>query len=179
MESQETVLQHLSKVTPSCEEEAKSLEFITQFVAEQPRYWARDTLVGHLTASAWITNAEQTKAVLLHHKKLDIWVQPGGHVDDSDESLAQASLREAQEETGLANLTLKQTEIFDVDVHAIPERKSEPKHNHLDIRYWFIADNETLTISEESNELKWMSRAEIEMITQEESVLRMVRKTLL
>jgi 8-oxo-dGTP pyrophosphatase MutT (NUDIX family) len=135
-------------------------------------------LAGHLTASAWITNKAQTKAVLLHHKKLDIWVQPGGHVDDDDMSLSLASLREASEETGLTNLSFCQPGIFDLDVHSIPARKTEPKHHHLDVRFWLIADNERLSISDESNDLQWLSRVEIEAITNEESVLRMARKTL-
>ncbi|MBU2865147.1 NUDIX hydrolase [Reinekea forsetii] len=179
MESQELTLELLRQYNPEDLTEKKALSFISEFVEKQPRYWARDTLEGHLTASAWITNKTQTKAVLLHHKKLDIWVQPGGHIDDSDASLVEASLREAIEETGIASLTLKPKGVFDVDVHDIPERKQEPKHLHLDVRFWYEAENEALTLSEESNELAWLNRSEIEALTQEESVLRMVRKTLL
>ena len=178
MESQNKTLQLLDQFTANDAAESEAQAFIRNFVAINRRYWARDTLEGHLTASAWITNVDKTKAVLLHHKKLNIWVQPGGHVDDEDESLAQASLREAMEETGLTDLSFHQNGIFDLDVHSIPERKNEPKHWHLDVRFWLIAGNETLAISEESNDLKWLSRAEIEALTQEESVLRMVRKTI-
>ncbi|MFQ3232024.1 MAG: 8-oxo-dGTP pyrophosphatase MutT (NUDIX family) [Reinekea sp.] len=178
VESQDKTLQLLDQYTPSDALEAEAHAFIRNFVTQQPRYWARDTLEGHLTASAWITNKDQSKAVLLHHKKLDIWVQPGGHVDDEDKTLAQASMREAMEETGLTDLAFHQYGIFDLDVHAIPERKNEPKHWHLDVRFWLVANNETLNINEESNDLKWLSREEIEVLTQEESVLRMVRKTL-
>jgi ADP-ribose pyrophosphatase YjhB (NUDIX family) len=162
--------------TDTSEQEAKA--FIQSFVNENAEYWSRRTLSGHLTGSAWITNTERTQAVLLHHKKLDIWVQPGGHMDDSDDSLVSASLREAVEETGLNSLALASESIFDLDVHEIPARKEEPKHWHLDVRYWFEAKDMTLSISEESNDLKWLTRSEIENITSEESVLRMVRKTL-
>lgn len=178
MYSQSLALALLDNYQPTDENEIKAHAFISKFVSENPRYWSRQTLTGHLTASAWITNAEQTHAVLLHHRKLDLWVQPGGHIDDDDETLPLASLREATEETGLKDLTLKQTSIFDLDVHAIPGRKNEPEHWHLDIRFWFVSAQGQLVINAESNELAWLSRAEIEQKTDEESVLRMVRKTL-
>lgn len=178
MFSQSEMLAVLAKYQPIDETERDAVAFINKFVAEHPRYWSRATLAGHTTASAWITNADDSKAVLLHHKKLDIWVQPGGHVDDADATIVAASLREASEETGLTGLQLARPGLFDVDVHAIPERKNEPKHWHLDLRFWFRAENETLVLSEESNELRWLSRAEVEALTDEESVLRMMRKTL-
>lgn len=178
MFSQTEMLAVLADYQPNDNSERDAVSFIHQFVAEHPRYWSRSTLAGHTTASAWITNADDSKAVLLHHKKLDIWVQPGGHVDDTDATILAASLREAREETGLSELHLAQSGLFDVDVHAIPERKHEPKHWHLDLRFWFRAATEQLVLSEESNELRWLSRAEIEALTDEESVLRMVRKTL-
>ena len=60
---------------------------IIAFVERQPRqWWRRSTLEGHVTASAWVINVATTHALLLHHAKLDCWVQPGGHIDDSDES---------------------------------------------------------------------------------------------
>lgn len=179
MQSQQATLDLLSRFTAIDEHEQGSLQFIQEFVRKQPEYWSRRTLEGHLTASAWVTNKDHTKAVLLHHGKLDIWVQPGGHIDDEDESLVKASMREAAEETGLSSFKLVGDGIFDVDVHAIPERKGEPRHNHLDVRFWFTVEDEALSISEESNDLCWLSADEIKQKTQEESVLRMVRKSLI
>lgn len=178
METQQTVLAALADAEPTTEEEAKAKNYIEDFVRRQSAYWSRKTLEGHLTASAWITNEKADKAVLLHHRKLDIWVQPGGHIDDEDSSLIEASLREASEETGLKNLRLRQPGIFDLDVHAIPARKNEPEHLHLDVRFWWVADDTRLIISDESNELEWLSADEIRKLTDEESVLRMVRKSM-
>ncbi|MEJ2043315.1 MAG: NUDIX hydrolase [Reinekea sp.] len=178
MYSQQEALNVLQTSQPATAEEQQALEFIQSFVNRNVRYWSRSTLEGHLTGSAWITNQSHTKAVLLHHKKLDIWVQPGGHIDDGDKSLLAAASREAREETGIQVLMPESESIFDVDVHQIPERKHEPAHWHLDIRFWFIAEEETLQLSEESNDLAWLSAEEIVRLTDEESVLRMVRKTL-
>lgn len=178
MFSQTDALNLLESYHPHDLEEQKAKTFICDFIRENTRYWSRETLSGHLTASAWITDSKQTRAVLLHHKKLDLWVQPGGHIDDEDATLLDASLREASEETGLNDLQPKLSSVFDLDVHRIPERKTEPEHWHLDVRYWFTTENMDLTISEESNELSWLSADEIKKLTDEESVLRMVRKTL-
>ncbi len=179
MYSQIEALNLLESYSPVNEEEKKAHDFIKAFVAEHQQYWSRETLRGHLTASAWVTDIQRSQAVLLHHKKLNIWVQPGGHIDADDETLIAASIREATEETGLTHLRMVSPEIFDVDVHSIPERKGTPEHLHLDIRFWFEVDNMDLQISDESNELKWLTRSEIESKTNEESVLRMVRKSLI
>lgn len=171
-------LKELNKYQPSDDSEVKAKAFITEFVEKNVEYWSRRTLAGHLTASAWITDAEKTKAVLLHHKKLDMWVQPGGHIDDEDTSLLSAALREASEETGISDLVPKTSSIFDLDVHVIPERKDEPTHWHLDIRFWFVAENTNLVLSDESNDLVWLSADSIREKTNEESVIRMVRKSI-
>ncbi|EAR09553.1 NUDIX hydrolase [Reinekea blandensis] len=178
MQSQTSVLSLLNDYQPKDPEEQKARLFIQDFVQQQTAFWSRETLSGHLTASAWITDRDCRQAVLLHHRKLDMWVQPGGHIDASDPSLIDASRREAIEETGLDGLYPKHRDIFDLDVHAIPARKSEPEHWHLDIRFWWVADDLSLQINEESNDLAWLSAAEIRKRTDEESVLRMVRKTL-
>ena len=178
MFSQQNALQLLDRYLPEDSNELEAKRIIRDFIDSHPRFWSRSTPAGHLTASAWITNQQQTKAILLHHKKLNIWVQPGGHIDDSDASLAMASLREATEETGIESLQFKSAGIFDLDVHTIPERRNEPAHLHFDVRFWFVAVSGDLLLSEESHALAWLTRSDIEDVTQEESILRMVRKTI-
>ena len=57
---------------------------------------------GHITASAFIINADKTEILLLKHKLYDRYLQPGGHVEKEDASILNAALREASEETGIA-----------------------------------------------------------------------------
>lgn len=151
---------------------------ILAFVAQHEHFWSRQTPAGHLTASAWITNPEQTQALLMHHKKLDIWVQPGGHIEAEDTSLAGAARREAYEESGIRELTQQQPGVFDVDIHTIPARGNELEHSHLDIRFWFVAHQLEYSQNDEAHQLAWVSAANIAAKTTEESVLRMVRKSL-
>ncbi len=155
--------------------EQQMLERIMNFVRTHENAHSRKLLVGHLTGSAWIIDEDFSHALLLHHGKLNKWLQPGGHVED-DADMLTAALREAREETG-ANVRAHSEKIFDVDVHEIPARPNEPAHFHYDIRFLLIADKAApLLVSSESKDLAWVALHEIEMLTQEESVLRMVRK---
>lgn len=132
---------------------------------------------GHITGSAWIISSDRKKVLLTHHKKLNKWLQLGGHTEEN-ETIYEASLREAKEESGLLNLDFFVKNIFDIDVHLIPERKNEKAHYHYDIR--FILEetkNETLEISEESNDLKWVELNKIVDYSNSRSILRMVEKT--
>jgi 8-oxo-dGTP pyrophosphatase MutT (NUDIX family) len=115
--------------------------------------------------------------LLVHHRKLDKWLQPGGHADGDPDLLAVA-LREAREETGLTRLRAVSPEVFDVDRHWIPPRNDTPGHWHLDLRFLVEADpEEELIVSDESHDLMWVELTRVAVLNPEESMLRMVRKT--
>lgn len=133
---------------------------------------------GHLTGSAWIVNRDRTRTLLTHHHKLDKWLQLGGHADGDGDLLAVA-LREAREESGLVRLRIVSTEIFDLDRHWIPPRKTDPGHHHYDLRFMIEADEaEPPVISNESKDLAWIDVARVTSLNPEESMARMVRKTI-
>jgi ADP-ribose pyrophosphatase YjhB (NUDIX family) len=147
------------------------------FVKDNEACFDRNLRAGHLTGSAWVIDHGSSHALLTHHARLDIWVQPGGHVEDDPDMLS-AAWREAREESGLINVRPVLDHIFDVDVHEIPANHKEPAHLHYDIRFLFEADREAaLAITAESKSLRWIALDAITEITREESVLRMVRKT--
>lgn len=174
---QEPLLQLLSKHQPIDSHEQQMLERIVAFVGKYENFYSRALLVGHLTGSAWVVDESCSHAILLHHGKLNKWLQPGGHIEGDADMLA-AALREAYEETGVAVRPNSPT-IFDVDIHEIPARPNEPAHFHYDVRFLLIADRTApLQVTSESKDLAWVALEEIETLTQEESVLRMVRKTL-
>lgn len=143
-----------------------------------PDAYQRHHLPGHITGSSWIINNEGSKVLLVKHAALHKWLQPGGHAD-GDENVLRVALREANEETGLTNLTPVGPGFLDIDVHSIPERKdlSFPRHDHYDVRFLFQADeNDRLLISDESTDLKWVELRDLEKFNAEKSILRLRAK---
>jgi 8-oxo-dGTP pyrophosphatase MutT (NUDIX family) len=119
-------------------------------------------------------NEPGTHVLLTHHRKLDRWLQLGGHSDGDPDTLAVAR-REAEEESGLPVRVLG-TAIFDLDVHEIPARKGDPAHYHYDVRFIFVADHEGFEVSDESHDLAWVPIDGLADYSTEESLLRMGRK---
>lgn len=120
----------------------------------------RERLSGHFTASCWLVNPAGDQVLLTHHRKLQRWLQLGGHAD-GERDLQQAALKEAHEESGLSGLCA-QPWIFDLDRHTIPARGEVPEHDHFDVRYVIVALGDlTPVVSEESLDLQWRDIATI------------------
>lgn len=148
------------------------------FVETHPDCLSRQCVPGHLTGSAWVISPDRRQTLLTHHLKLEKWLQLGGHADGDGDLLAVA-WREAQEESGLTNVQPVSAELFDVDRHWIPERRHEPGHFHYDLRFMFEADPaDALAISSESKALAWVALSQVVALNPEESMARMVRKTI-
>ncbi len=130
------------------------------FLASHAAVFERSHAVGHFTGSAWLVSGGGERVLLMHHRKLDRWLQPGGHAD-GDGDLMRVALREAQEETGVAGLRAEGG-IFDIDRHRIPARGDEAEHWHYDVRYVVRAGaDERFTVNQESRALTWRSVAEV------------------
>lgn len=145
---------------------------------------------GHVTASAWVTTPARDRFLLVHHRKLGRWLQPGGHMDGQPD-VAAAALREVEEETALASVHLANAGAgaeltpFDLDIHVIPARHDgvgdeiEDAHEHHDVRVLVIADGDlTPHVSDESHAVRWFTPEELLAATDEESVLRLYRKSI-
>lgn len=155
----------------------------TAFAAQHADCLLRSCVPGHLTASCWIVAPDRRHVLLTHHRKLGRWLQLGGHAD-GEANLAEAARREAQEESGIAELTLLTgaacTELLvplDLDVHPIPARRDEPEHLHWDVRFLFVVPFEQpLVLSAESKALEWVPVDGLQRRTDEFSVLRLAAK---
>jgi 8-oxo-dGTP pyrophosphatase MutT (NUDIX family) len=170
------LLDLLEKHSPIDENELKMRNETIEFVKTNEDCFKRELLIGHVTGSAWIVNDARTHVLMTHHRKLNRWFQPGGHCDGEPDVL-KVALKEANEETGLKNLNVVDGQVYDVDIHQIPERKGIPAHYHYDIRFLIEGDmNEQLIITEESNDLGWVSLEKIAEHNDSESIMRMVRK---
>ena len=150
-------------------------EFAIRFLEllKHPDAFQRTHLPGHITGSAFIVSNDFSQTLLVHHVKLNRWLQPGGHAD-GDEDVQRVALREANEETGLQHLTVATSEIFDIDIHPIPARKDFGAHDHYDVRYIISASlDEKIVVSEESHDVKWVVLKDLEQYSTEPSLLRM------
>jgi 8-oxo-dGTP pyrophosphatase MutT (NUDIX family) len=165
---------------------AEEIEFQKQmihFLEQNDDFALRSNLIGQITGSAWIVNKEHTKALLIHHKKLNKWLQIGGHIDDTDKTIEETILREIKEESGLTNLKLLSSSIYDIDIHTIPQKKEIAEHLHFDIRLIIEADENEALIpqDEEILDIKWCSVNEVQNLAESttsinQSMKRMVDK---
>lgn len=165
----------IENYTPFSENETKTKERFLSFMQENSDCYLRSNLKGHLTASAFVIDPAEEKILLIHHKKLNRWLQPGGHCDGETNTLAVA-IKEVFEETGV-EIAANNQKIIDLDIHTIPERKEVPEHEHFDVRYLLWADsNSNLVQNHETNDLKWIKWSEIKNYTNEDSILRILDK---
>lgn len=172
------ILGQLSYYSPFDKDEAVSLSKILNFFTISENFFSRKNEQGHITASAWILSKDRTRTLLCHHKKLNKWLQLGGHIEECDTTVSEAALRESIEESGIQSIKSLQTAIFDIDVHLIPTKNYEPEHFHYDIRYLLAVDTDDYVVSNEANGLKWVDIRQIFTIQSEHSILRMAKKSL-
>ncbi len=165
-------------------EEAAMVARIRQLVDSHADCFDRTCLPGHITGSAWVVSSDGNRHLLLHHRKLDRWLQPGGHAD-GDANVARVALREAVEESGIPSLRLAQETLLDVDVHLIPARYSgdgtllEAAHEHHDLRFLVQAEgDDPIIVSDESHDVQWLTPEQVAGKTNETSVLRLLTKAL-
>jgi len=174
------LLNLLASHQPYDQIERASLARVTAFVRAEPDCFERSLAIGHVTGAAWIVDLDLAHVLLTHHRKLDMWLQLGGHAD-GDPDVARVALREAREESGLASLDPLPgygLGVFDVDDHRIPARRDEPEHVHYDVRFLLQADRRApLVVSDESHDLGWFGLDEVGRLDVDRSVMRMVAKT--
>jgi len=145
---------------------------------------SRKNFSGHITASVFVLDRTLSKILLVEHKNLNKYIQPGGHVDQTDGSIYFAAKRELEEETGFRDAVFVPFDKsfldipIDIDIHTIPEnsKKQEPEHVHVDFRYVFILenDNQGKISEEEMGDIVWKPIKEFECMNSDMS--RAVRK---
>jgi 8-oxo-dGTP pyrophosphatase MutT (NUDIX family) len=139
-------------------------EKMVQLIDSGADCFERKCFPAHFTGSALVVSADGTKVLLHHHRKLDRWLQFGGHCD-GDEDVLGVARKETLEESGIAGLILASARPFDLDIHEIPAHGLEPGHFHYDVRWMLIApENAAFTLSEESHELRWFTPAEMQAL---------------
>jgi 8-oxo-dGTP pyrophosphatase MutT (NUDIX family) len=170
----------LRRHAPEDAEESVDRDRIVAFVESHERPFDRAIPEGHLTGSAITVSADGSRVLLLHHRKLGLWVQPGGHGDPGETTGEEVALREALEECGIDGLELHASapRPLDVDVHDIPARGDEPAHQHLDLRYLVVAPPlaQVAPALAELHELRWVAWDETEALSPDHGLRRALTK---
>lgn len=137
--------------------------------------WRRDRYTpGHLTASAFVLHPSMPALALVHHAKLGMWVQPGGHVEADDPGHEEAARREVAEECGIDRMST--VGLIDVDIHVFPARGDQPQHLHFDLRWAFRSAEADLLAGDGTTAVRWVSLKEAQAM--DESIARPARKLL-
>ena len=140
----------------------KSRELVLMLLQHTPSPYSRDQFTpGHITATACVLHPGGGRFLLVHHKRLDRWLFPGGHVENVDAAIWDTARREAVEETGVL-LSPQTPRLAGIDVHGIPGKKREPYHLHHDLIFCFRAIADALVVSEETRAVAWCSPAEFD-----------------
>lgn len=132
----------------------------------------RSARPGHLTGSGLVVDAAGEQFVLIHHRKLQIWVQPGGHAD-GEANLARVALDECTEETGIEGLRVAAPAI-DVDIHRVEPPHEDP-HLHYDVRFLVVAPpGAALQLNHESTDGRWVPWGEADSVPIDAGMRRLV-----
>jgi len=150
MTRHDRLIEQIRAITPVDERERASIAATLERLTWSDDAFDEEANDHHVTASAFVVSS---RGVILHrHKRLGIWVQPGGHVD-SGETPEDAALRETIEETGLAVRHVEPVQLFHVDVHPGPRA-----HTHYDLRYVLVAaPSDPSPPAHESPEVYWFA----------------------
>ena len=178
MDKTAELLEELRRYRPADLHEAQHQRAVLDLLSYAPSALSRNHFVpGHITGSCFIVDPASRRVLLHHHRRLDRWLQMGGHVEPG-ESAIEAALREGREESGLDDLVLLNDGAFDIDVHEIPAAKGEPDHSHFDIRYVARTSHpESIVIDPaESHELAWVGLDEAIPLMNEDASKRAMLK---
>jgi 8-oxo-dGTP pyrophosphatase MutT (NUDIX family) len=144
-----TVLARYLAVFPGERERLRLLHNFLCDTSDPRQFFHRKNFAGHITASGFVLSPDGKKLALVRHKFLDRYLQPGGHVEDTDPNVLAAALREIREETNIQachHVAFHSDPLLpiDIDTHEIPAnpKKNEPKHFHHDFRFLFRAESE-------------------------------------
>jgi 8-oxo-dGTP pyrophosphatase MutT (NUDIX family) len=134
---------------------------------------------GHVTCTALVLHPDEAKVLFMYHHRLHRWLLPGGHVEESDASLAAAAAREAGEET-LVQID-GSSRLAGIDVHGIPPKRiaskeAEPFHLHHDLIWCFRALTEEIAATDEAPSVVWAEEADWDRLNVADSIRNSIHR---
>jgi len=173
------LLQLLKLYQPRFMDEMGFVKRSISYIEQQEDCFYRELFPAHVTGSAWVVNPDRSRVLMMHHKKLNQWFQPGGHAD-GDADIVRVALKETEEETGISAEDIKLVDggIFDVDIHSIVPYGKDPEHEHIDVRFLLEVDDRLpVPGNDESHEVLWIDLINVSHYNRNRSTYRMLEKT--
>jgi 8-oxo-dGTP pyrophosphatase MutT (NUDIX family) len=134
----------------------------------------RSMAPAHLTGSALVVDPQGPRMLVLLHAKLSRWLQPGGHAD-GDHELAGVALREAVEESGIADLAVLVPAV-DLDIHTVDHGDELGEHQHLDLRFVVVSPPGAVAVgNHESLAQRWVRPGELDDLCGDAGLVRLAR----
>ena len=134
----------------------KSKELVLGLLEHTPEPFSRHQFEpGHITGTAIVLHPRLEAMLIVHHRRLDRWLLPGGHVEDGDAAIWDTARREAMEETGVSLAPEDRPRLVGIDVHGIPAKRGEPYHLHHDLVFRLRAASEAVVETEETRGVAW------------------------
>jgi 8-oxo-dGTP pyrophosphatase MutT (NUDIX family) len=169
----------LAGYRPEGAAEAADVKRLTELIEVEPDVWSRAVPL-HVTGSALVVHPPTGRVLLRWHERQQAWLQVGGHGDPGETDPLAIALREAEEETGLTDLTPWPDEgLRHVVIVSVPasSARGEPAHEHADLRFVFAtASPETARQENPDAPLRWLTVAEAEQLTAEENLRETLRR---
>jgi 8-oxo-dGTP pyrophosphatase MutT (NUDIX family) len=157
------VIRIVEEFAPGGDGEAlKSRDLTLGLLSWSPQPFSRMTYTpGHVTCTGVVLGPERDRVLLVHHRRLNRWLLPGGHCEAGDLTIDSVAQREVVEETGV-RLAGKQGRLVNIDVHPIPGNGNEPLHLHHDLIFAFEAESLETECSAESRAVAWCGLEEFD-----------------
>lgn len=162
----EKLKNNIERFVPYNEQEEVDRKIILKYIKDFDDTLTRQNEYGHFTSSAFVINKERTKILMIYHKIYNSWAWTGGH-SDGDNDLLYVAMKEAQEETGIKNVTPILENIYSLELINVNGHEKRGKyvgsHIHLNVTYLLEADdNEGIHIKEDENSgVKWVAINEV------------------
>ena len=157
-----SIVSDIEKFRPSCEQEERDKKVILDFLSGNDNAFLRTNLLAHMTASAWVVNAQHDKVLMVYHNIYHSWSWTGGHAD-GEKDLLSVAVRECREETGVTAVRPVSRDIFSLEVLTVDghEKRGQyvPSHLHMNVTYLIEADeHDALTVCEDENSgVRWFT----------------------
>ena len=179
MVSSREVVRLLQRFYPGNDgEAAKSQELTLALLDWSPRPFGRNVFTpGHITCTGLVLSPRRDRLLIVHHRRVNRWLLPGGHVEPGDSSIAETARREVIEETGVV-LTNEKPVLVGVDVHPIPSRGREPLHLHHNMSFAFEARDLEMRASAEVRDVVWCRFEEYDQYDLPGNIRRSVSRAL-